>query len=112
MDYPPINIAPKGVKQGQYFTTKPGPYDHWAINYGYSEALEDPAKEKLRLAAITSRSHQPELAFGNDADDMRKAGKGIDPRVMIDDMSSDPVAYGIQRCDLVNKKLGELVGQR
>ena len=109
MDYMPANIAPDGTPQGDFYITKPGPYDHWAINYGYSESLEDPAKEKLRLAAITSHSHQPELAFGNDADDMRRAGKGIDPRAMIYDMSSDPVAYGIQRCDLVNKKLGELL---
>ncbi len=109
MDYMPANIAPDGTPQGEFYITKPGPYDHWAIDFGYSEALEDPAKEKLRLNAITAHSHQPELAFGNDADDMRRAGKGIDPRAMIYDMSSDPVVYGIQRCELVNKKLGQLL---
>lgn len=30
---------------------------------------------------------------------MRAAGKAIDPRAMIYDMSSDPVTYGEQRCD-------------
>jgi hypothetical protein len=105
MDYPPVNIAPKGVKQGQYFTTKPGPYDHWAINFGYSEALEDPIEEEQRLEAIAALSHKPELAFANDADDMRGIGKGIDPRAMLFDMSSDPITYGAQRCELA---VGEL----
>jgi hypothetical protein len=105
MDYPPVNLAPKGIKQGQYFTTKPGPYDHWAINYGYSESLEDPIEEAKRLEAITSQSHKPELAFANDADDMRGIGKAIDPRAMLFDMSSDPIAYGEHRCDMAKGEL-------
>lgn len=109
MDYMPANIAPLNTPQGEYYITKPGPYDHWAIDFGYSEALEDPKKESQRLQKIASRSHEPALAFGNDADDMRKAGKGIDPRVMIYDMSSDPVTYGIQRCELANARLSELL---
>lgn len=109
MDYAAINIAPPGTKQGQYFTTKPGPYDHWALDYGYSEALEDPVKEKERLQKIASRSHERELAFGNDADDMRSTGKGVDPRAMIFDLSSDPVTYGAQRCELVKDRVGKLL---
>ena len=35
MDYAPVNLAPKGVKQGDYFTTTLGPYDYWAIEYAY-----------------------------------------------------------------------------
>ncbi len=109
MDYPPVNIAPKGTKQGQYFTTKPGPYDHWGINYGYSESLEDPVEDQRRLEAIAARSHQPELAFANDADDMRMSGKAIDPRAMLFDMSSDPIAYGEQRCEMVNTELKNIL---
>ncbi len=109
MDYPAINVAPLGVKQGQYYSTKPGAYDHWVIDYGYSEALEDPAKEKVRLQKIASRSHERELAFANDADDMRRTGKGVDPRAMIFDLSSDPVAYGTQRCELVKERVSHLL---
>ncbi len=109
MDYMPANIAPVGVAQGEYYITKPGPYDHWAIQYGYSEALEDPTAEEARLLKIAARSHEPALAFGNDADDMRRIGKGIDPRVMIYDMSSDPVTYGTQRCELVQARLTDLL---
>jgi hypothetical protein len=109
MDYMPANIAPIGQAQGEYYITKPGPYDHWAIEYGYSEALEDPAQEKKRLAALAGRSHEPALAFGNDADDMRRAGKGIDPRVMTFDMSGDPIQYGIDRCELVKQRMQSLL---
>ena len=109
MDYPPINIAPKGVKQGQYFTTKPGPYDHWVINYGYSEALEDPIEEAKRLEAIAALSHQPELAFANDADDMRAPGKAIDPRAMLYDMSSDAISYAEQRCETIRGELANIL---
>ena len=109
MDYPPVNIAPKGVKQGQYFTTKPGPYDHWVIKYGYSEALEDPIEEAKRLEAIAVLSHQPELAFANDADDMRAPGKAIDPRAMLYDMSSDAITYAEQRCEVVKGELANIL---
>jgi hypothetical protein len=109
MDYPPINIAPKGVKQGQYFTTKPGPYDHWVIDYGYGEGLEDPVEESKRLDAIAAHSQQPELAFANDADDMRAPGKAIDPRAMLYDMSSDAISYGEQRCEIVRVELANIL---
>ena len=36
MDYHALNIAPLGVKQGQYADIKPGKYDILAIKYGYT----------------------------------------------------------------------------
>lgn len=36
MDYPAINIASDKSKQGDYYTTVVGPYDIWAIEYGYT----------------------------------------------------------------------------
>ena len=108
MDYAPANIAPIGVQQGDIFQTKPGPYDDWAINYGYSTALEDEAAERARLNTILARSSEHALAFGNDADDMRAPGRHIDPRVMIGDLSSNPAAYGADRMALINKLFTEL----
>ena len=94
MDYAPINVAPPSREQGHFYMTAPGPYDTWAIQYGYtpdSDALED----------IISRSTEPELAFGNDADDMRAPGKAIDPRVMVNDMSGDALTYAEERVALM-----------
>lgn len=101
MDYSTVNVARDRSKQGYYYDIKPGPYDLWAIEYGYSTGLADPVAEEARLSAILARSSQKELFFGNDAEDMRAPGKAIDPRVMIDDMSSDAIAYGIERIQLV-----------
>ena len=35
MDYVPLNLAPKGKPQGDYFSRTIGPYDYWAIEYAY-----------------------------------------------------------------------------
>jgi hypothetical protein len=103
MDYPAINFSGDRSKQGMYYTTKTGPYDMWAIEFGYSPALEDEAAERARLRKILARSADPALTFGNDADDMRSPGRGIDPRVMIGDMSGDAIGYAIDRMEVVKK---------
>jgi hypothetical protein len=109
MEYPGINIAPPEIEQGEYYTTTPGPYDVWAIEFGYSTALENNELEESRLNTILSRSTSPNLAFGNDADDMRAPGKGIDPQAMIYDMSSDPISYASDRVELSKYLLDDIV---
>ena len=100
MDYPAINVSLDRSQQGDYYTTKPGPYDLWAIEFGYTPVPES-AEESFRKT-ILNRSTEPDLTFGNDADDMRSPGKAIDPRVNINDMSSDAIAYAEDRFKLVN----------
>ncbi len=107
MDYPAINIALDRSKQGDYYTTLAGPYDNWAIEYGYSSFAE--SEEEAGLRKILSRSTDPKLAFGNDGDDMRAPGKGMDPRVNVNDMSNDAIAYAEDRFKLVNNLMGKLV---
>ena len=107
MDYPAVNVAKDRGKQGDYYTTKAGPYDLWAIEFGYTPF--SPSEEAAGLKKILDRSNEHGLAFGNDADDMRSpGGGGIDPRVMIGDMSSDMVAYAEDRFTLVNSLLVKL----
>ena len=66
------------------------------------------ARQKSGLNKILARSTDPKNTFGNDADDMRGIGSGIDPRVMINDMSNDMVAYAEERFKLVNNLMGKL----
>ena len=107
MDYPAMNVSSDRNKQGDYYTTKAGPYDIWAIEFGYTQFTKDQEKEGLKKILI--RSTDPQLAFGNDADDMRNPGRGgIDPRVMINDMSNDMVTYAEDRMALVNTLIGKL----
>jgi hypothetical protein len=104
MDYPAINIAPPGRTQGRYFPTEPGPYDIWAIQYAYAPEMSDPSI----MAAHMGRSGEPDLHFGNDADLMASPGRGIDPRVNVYDLSSDPIAYAGIQVDIVWALVPEL----
>ena len=108
MDYPAVNFAPNRAQQTRYYAVTPGPYDDWFIEYGYSQALADPDAEQARLEAILARSTEPELAFGNDADDMRSPGRGMDPRVNIYDMSSDGVEYASRQMDVFQEALDRM----
>ncbi|MEM9171546.1 MAG: zinc-dependent metalloprotease [Pseudomonadota bacterium] len=103
MDYPAVNFIPGGP-QTRFYSVAPGPYDDWAIQFGYDPSLADPAKRAAHLA----RSSERELAFGNDADDMRSAGKAIDPRVNIYDMSSDAIGYADRRMQTISDGLARL----
>ncbi len=106
MDYPSINVSIDRTKQGDYYTTKTSPYDWWAIEYGYTEF--PPGEEEAGLGKILSRSTDPQLTFVNDADDMRRPGNGIDPRVMINDQTNDMVTYAEDRFKLVNSIMPKL----
>jgi hypothetical protein len=104
MDYPSVNAALDRTKQGQYYTTRPGPYDLWAIQFAYENG-----RSEEETKALMSRSTEHELMFGNDADDMRAAGKGIDPHVNIYDLTSDAVKYNVERMELVKLISKELM---
>ncbi|WP_231749622.1 zinc-dependent metalloprotease [Polaribacter sp. BAL334] len=106
MDYAGINITNDRTKQGQYFDMNVGPYDIWAIQFGYM-----PFKNETERIALLNKSTLPELTFGNDADDMRSPGKAIDPRVMIGDLSNDAITYSINRIELVNTMMKKIKTQ-
>lgn len=108
MDYNPFNFAPTKEAQGNYQSLVPGPYDRWAIEYGYSEALADKEAEKQRLQKILMRSSEPQLTFGNDADAMYVPGWGIDPTIIVWDMSNDMLTWGSQRIELCKRTLEQL----
>jgi predicted Zn-dependent protease len=100
MDYLPVNIAPQGVQQGDYFPGVVGPYDEWAIEYGYkkspSPALEGiiPESEKSFLEQIALASPQPELSYATDEDIW-----DINPLANVWDMSSDVLLYSQWQMD-------------
>ncbi len=95
MDYIPPNIAPAGVKQGDYFPQKVGPYDEWAIQYGYSSSqATTPMGEKSFLAAIAGQSNQGELSYAPDED-----VSNSDPTVNPWDHSSNVLVYSQSQLD-------------
>ncbi len=100
MDYNPINVAPKGQKQGDYASTTIGPYDYWAIEYAYTPVM---GNEEEALKKIAARSPDPDLAFATD-DDMR----GNDPLVNAYDLTSDTLDYGRTRMAMADELLKDL----
>ena len=68
MDYTPINLAPKGVKQGDYFSTTLGPYDYWAIEYAYKPLMGSTESELPELQKIASQCASPGFDFATDED--------------------------------------------
>jgi hypothetical protein len=106
MDYPAININKNPKEQALFFDVKPGYYDRWAIKFGYS-TFEDSEQEE-EIANILSRSTEKELAFANDALDMRSPGKGSDPNAMIYDLSSNQLDHSIDKINMVTDILKDL----
>lgn len=96
MDYDTPNIGPDPSRQAIYFTQTLGPYDYWAIQYGYSEFdAKTPWDEKEKLSAIADESTEPGHQYGTDEDTY--PADALDPRNNIYDLGSDPLAFGEQR---------------
>ncbi|HUF66163.1 MAG TPA: zinc-dependent metalloprotease [Gemmatimonadaceae bacterium] len=108
MEYPAINVASAGSPQGEYYSTGPAPYDVWAVQFGYTPSLQDGAAEQERVRTLLARSTEPELAFGNDADGMNAPGMGVDPRVVANDLTDDPLGYATERFQIVERLIQDL----
>ena len=96
MDYAPVNLAPIGTEQGDYFSVKVGPYDKWAIAYGYTTTNSSmPIDEQQVLESIARRAPEPDLAYATDQDIydiLNPVAKGWD-------LSSDSLTYAQWQMD-------------
>lgn len=101
MDYSPVNLAPKGKKQGDYYTTTLGPYDYWAIEYAYKPI---DGNEEAELKKIAARAAEPELIFATDEDSFLND----DPQVNRFDMGTDPCQFAKERIALASDLLKNL----
>jgi len=104
MDYTPVNLAPKGVKQGDYFTTTIGPYDYWAIEYGYKPLGGGTEGEVEELKKIASRGAEAGHDYGSDEDRM----DAVDPLINAYDLGADPMQFGKERMLLAQELLRDL----
>ncbi len=98
MDYVPVNLAPNGQSQGQYWQTTLGPYDHWAIEYAYKPfpGVSTPEAELPELVKIAVKVAEAGKSYGTDED----TG---DPLTNIWDLGHDPIAFYSGRVDLVRE---------
>ena len=99
MDYLAINIAPKGKKQGQYYDDTIGPYDYWAITYGYKPLkAQDEAKE---LKKIAQRCREPQLAYATDEDYHPLHNRDLDPLANAWDLGKEPMLWAEARLGVI-----------
>ncbi len=90
MDYNPIDVpARPGAPRGDWVTPAIGPYDYWAIEYGYS--LDD-----KRGAALLAQVANRDLQFATDEDTV-----GPDPLVNRFDLGAEPLDWAAARLELV-----------
>jgi hypothetical protein len=103
MDYLPVNIYSwqDKDKQGDYGMIDIGPYDFWAIEYGYAMA-EKPED----LKPILAKTSQPELTYATDEDT-----SGPDPLARRYDFGADPINYGRKQIELARFHRERLVNK-
>ena len=104
MDYHPVNLFDGG---NTIFQTKPGPYDDWAIEYGYTPTNIYSQDEILEN--IASKSNHPLLTYGTDEDTFGRSSRGVDPHCSLWDLSNNPINYYVNQLDLVNKLWSNLI---
>jgi hypothetical protein len=89
MDYLPININFElGEAQGDWTQMTVGPYDMWAIEYGYT--AKNPEK-------VLNRVGEPQLIYATDEDTW-----GPDPRARRFDNGENPLIYAESQIALAN----------
>jgi len=110
MDYNPPNLARSKTEQGFYFSPRVGPYDEWAIQYGYTPiTASSPEGEAPSLRMIAERSTAPELAYATDEDTPDNLGPaGVDPLATLFDLSDDPIGFARQRVELAQTLMKRL----
>jgi hypothetical protein len=107
MDYCPANIAPKGVKQGDYFTTTIGPYDYWAIEYAYKPLSGGTDGELGELRKIAKRGALPGHDYGTDEDTFLTA----DPLTNRFDLGADVMRFAQDRMLLAEELMNGLANR-
>ena len=102
MDYSPANIAAPGEKQGLYFSQTIGPYDIWAIEYGYKEIS---GNEQEELKKIAARGAESGLDYATDEDMFG----GLDPLTDVFDLGEDPLVFAQRRREIASELLPKVV---
>lgn len=89
MDYVPVNVMAVLKGSGNFYSNTIGPYDEWAISYGYADKkAATPEGEVADLEKIATQSGQHGLAYETDEE-----ANTWDPFVVTFDEGSDPLNY-------------------
>lgn len=95
MEYAPLNIWPRGTPNGEYYQTTLGPYDYWAIRYGYQPipSARTPEDERPTLERWASGWSDPQHRYMSDEDVSWNNGHASDPRSEQGDLTNDTIGW-------------------
>ena len=97
MEYPTINLARPGERNGDYYTYNAGSYDRWAISYAYTQSQDDANDIARRVSEL---GHM----YGTDSD----ARGALDPTITRYDLGGDPLLWGAERTALIRDLLPKI----
>lgn len=98
MEYAAANVAAPGREQGPFTSPGVGPYDMWAIAFGYGD-------EKDR-DEVLARVSEPDHIFLSPY-----ATIGPDPRAQTWDLGADPLEFAEQRLEIVTELRKKIVDE-
>jgi hypothetical protein len=95
MEYAPLNLWPRRFSQGAYFQTTIGPYDYYAIHYGYASipGARTPEDELPTLERWGQAWSNPTYRYGSDEDVQWANGHAADPRIEQGDLTNDSLGW-------------------
>jgi len=108
MGYAPLNLSPAGRPQGDYFQLNLGPYDYWAIRYGYARlrGAHRPEDEVAALRAVADESTRPQYAYATDED--ANGPLAVDPYVATFALGRDPLNFYRNQFDVYDGLVSSL----
>ena len=101
MDYARYNYIAQPGDKNIRFIRQLGPYDDYAIEWGYRYFGQSPEEERTTLAMVDEKSLDPLYMFG---------GRGNDPNAQTENIGDDPVkasSYGLKNLKIVANNLKE-----
>ncbi len=105
MDYNAFMFNLTKETQHDYVMTTIGPYDYWAIEYGYRPVSESCKTEEEVLKSVMTRAGEKGLEYATDED---TSMLDPDPLVNRRDMGDDQVAFAKYRCELADHLLKDI----
>ena len=99
MEYAPLNLWPQPYGQGTYSQTTIGPYDYYAIKWGYAyiPGANTPEEEVPTLRKWAQAWSDPWTRYASDEDVDYRSGHAADPRVEQGMLTNDPLRWcGVQ----------------
>jgi hypothetical protein len=109
MEYAPINLSPKGTKQGDYWQTTIGPYDYHVIRWGYAPipGAASPEAEVPTLNAWAAAAVDAKYRFASD-EDAEWNGHAVDPRIAQWMLTNQPIRWCESQLGIYRNVLGTL----